>query len=193
MKRIKVLIGKRRVMVIATLAILVLAAAALVASSASFSASTTKANVNNMFTTGNLTLTEGTNPGLTFDPGLYMPGKAHAGTVTFDVTSNGGTSSLYLKQTTNLTANVLAPRLDLVVKNGANTVYSGTVGAADIAAGVKLTGITVPNSSTATPYTFTFSVTLHDSDDHTLANAGADNAYRNINCTPTFVFTAVSD
>ena len=38
MKRMKVLIGKRRVMVIATLAILVLAAAALVASSASFTA-----------------------------------------------------------------------------------------------------------------------------------------------------------
>ena len=39
MKRMKVLIGKRRVMVIATLAILVLAAAALAASSASFTAS----------------------------------------------------------------------------------------------------------------------------------------------------------
>ena len=38
MKRMKVLIGKRRVMVIATLAILVLAAAALAASSASFTA-----------------------------------------------------------------------------------------------------------------------------------------------------------
>ena len=48
MKRMKVLIGKRRMMVVATLAILVLAAAALVASSASFTASS--ANPGNMFT-----------------------------------------------------------------------------------------------------------------------------------------------
>ena len=51
MKRMKVLIGKRRVMVIATLAILVLAAAALVASSASFTAQS--ANPGNVFTAGN--------------------------------------------------------------------------------------------------------------------------------------------
>ncbi|HTX68730.1 MAG TPA: hypothetical protein VMH50_06245, partial [Thermoleophilia bacterium] len=53
MKRMKVLIGKRRVMVIATLAILVLAAAALVASSASFTA-TPSANPGNVFTAGSL-------------------------------------------------------------------------------------------------------------------------------------------
>ena len=52
MKRMKILIGKRRVMVIATLAILVLAAAALVASSASFTA--TSANPGNVFTAGGL-------------------------------------------------------------------------------------------------------------------------------------------
>ena len=54
MKRMKVLIGKRRVMVIATLAILVLAAAALAASSASFTA--TSANPSNVFSAGHLTM-----------------------------------------------------------------------------------------------------------------------------------------
>ena len=43
MKRMKVLFGKRRAMVLVTLAVLVLAAAALIASSASFT--TSRANV----------------------------------------------------------------------------------------------------------------------------------------------------
>ena len=50
MKRMKVLFGNRRMMVLLTLAILVLAATALVASSASFTA--TSANPGNMFTAG---------------------------------------------------------------------------------------------------------------------------------------------
>ncbi len=52
MKRIKVMIGKRRMMVLLTLTVLVLAAAALVASSASFTASS--ANPGNVFTAGSL-------------------------------------------------------------------------------------------------------------------------------------------
>ncbi len=50
MKRMKVLFGNRRMMVLLTLAILVLAATALVASSASFTA--TSANPGNTFTAG---------------------------------------------------------------------------------------------------------------------------------------------
>ena len=54
MKRMKVLFGQRRVMVLVTLAVLVLAAAALVASSASFTA--TSANPDNTFTAGVMSL-----------------------------------------------------------------------------------------------------------------------------------------
>ena len=54
MKRFKVLFGNRRMMVLITLAVLVLAATALIASSASFTAQS--ANANNMFTTGSLSL-----------------------------------------------------------------------------------------------------------------------------------------
>ena len=54
MKRIKVLFGKRRMMVLLTLTVLVLAAAALVASSASFTA--TSANPGNVFTAGSLSI-----------------------------------------------------------------------------------------------------------------------------------------
>ena len=50
MKRMKVMFGQRRIMILATLAILVLAAAALAASSASFTA--TSANAGNVFTAG---------------------------------------------------------------------------------------------------------------------------------------------
>ena len=61
MKRMKVLFGNRRMMVLLTLAILVLAATALVASSASFTA--TSANPGNMFTAGNLSLDNGPSNG----------------------------------------------------------------------------------------------------------------------------------
>ena len=55
MKRMKVLFGNRRMMVLLTLAILVLTATALVASSASFTA--TSANPDNVFTSGSLSIT----------------------------------------------------------------------------------------------------------------------------------------
>jgi hypothetical protein len=55
MKRMRVLFGQRRMMVLATLAILVLAAAALVASSASFTA--TSANPDNTFTAAGFNIT----------------------------------------------------------------------------------------------------------------------------------------
>jgi spore coat-associated protein N len=54
MKRMKILVGNRRMMVLLTLAILVLAATALVASSASFTA--TSANPGNVFTAGALSI-----------------------------------------------------------------------------------------------------------------------------------------
>ena len=62
MKRMKVLFGNRRMMVLLTLAILVLAATALVASSASFTA--TSANPGNVFTAGALTISNKDTAGL---------------------------------------------------------------------------------------------------------------------------------
>ena len=63
MKRMKVLFGNRRMMVLLTLAILVLAATALVASSASFTA--TSANPDNVFTAGNSRITSMTSESAT--------------------------------------------------------------------------------------------------------------------------------
>jgi hypothetical protein len=67
MKRMRVLFGQRRVMVLVTLTILVLAAAALVASSANFTSEST--NPNNSFTAAGFTLTN-----------------EHEGTAVFNVT-----------------------------------------------------------------------------------------------------------
>jgi hypothetical protein len=81
MKRMKVLFGNRRMMVLLTLAILVLTATALVASSASFTA--TSANPGNMFTSGSLGISN-TQSGailtaLNMKPGEYIEGSATIG------------------------------------------------------------------------------------------------------------------
>jgi hypothetical protein len=68
MKRMKVLFGQRRIMVLATLAILVLTAAALVASSASFTSRST--NPDNTFTAAGFNITN-----------------EHEGTAVFNVTN----------------------------------------------------------------------------------------------------------
>ena len=59
MKRVKVLLGRRRMLVLATMAVLLLAVGVIVASSASFTA--TSANPGNVFTAGILSMAT-TNP-----------------------------------------------------------------------------------------------------------------------------------
>jgi hypothetical protein len=84
MKRMRVLLGQRRVMVLATLAILVLAAAALAASSASFTA--TSANPGNTFTAGNL---QPSGPaGAILTAGPMAPGDITTGSATIGNTGN---------------------------------------------------------------------------------------------------------
>ena len=88
MKRMKVLIGKRRMMVLLTLTVLVLAAAALVASSASFTASS--ANPGNMFTAGTLTMSNSKANTAVVTAAQMMPGQTTSGGVT--VTNTGDVS-----------------------------------------------------------------------------------------------------
>ena len=132
MKRMKVLFGQRRMMVLVTLTILVLAATALVASSASFTASS--ANLSNTFTTGNLTMTNGA---VSFATGKLMPGHDLAGTVNLTATADGGTASLYLKRTTpHRTDAALASKLTLTVTERPTRPTGTTwrINAADLAA-----------------------------------------------------------
>ncbi len=189
MKRIKVLIGKRRVMVLVTLAILVLAAAALVASSASFTASS--ANINNTFATGNLTMTNGT---INFDSGKLMPGHGLTGTVDLTATADGGTASLYLKRTALSGSALLAGKLTLTItETTLGTVYATkTLDAADLATANGIKVATVPNGATGTSYHFVFTVNFPDGGIPADASSG-DNALKGLSAGSTYVFTAISD
>jgi hypothetical protein len=185
MKRMKVLLGKRRVMVIATLAILVLAAAALVASSASFTASS--ANVTNTFTTGNLTMSNGV---INFNSGKLMPNHSLTGTVDLTATADGGTASLYLKRTAHTGDATLAGKLTLTItETTLGTVYATkTLDAADLENGNGVEVATVPDAAAGTSYHFVFTVNFPDG-----GTSGADNAFRNLSTGTTYVFTAISD
>ncbi len=115
MKRMRVLFGNRRMMLLATLAILVLAAAAIIASGASFTAS--KSNNLNVFTAGQLTLNDSiTGPVVSFTtPGHMTPGDAASGTVTIDTV--GSTVIADVSLTTALTgAAGLQDKLQLTIQ-----------------------------------------------------------------------------
>jgi len=86
MKRFKVLFGNRRMMVLATLAVLVLAAAALIASSASFTAAS--ANPGNLFTAGTLTMSNDKDTALIVTASNMKPGDTVSGQVTLSNTGS---------------------------------------------------------------------------------------------------------
>jgi hypothetical protein len=196
MKRMKVLIGKRRVMVIATLAILVLAAAALAASSASFSASS--ANLSNTFTTGQIDMSGGT---FTVSGDKLMPGHSTDGTINVTATADGGTASLYMKRTAlaGTGSAALFNRLTLAITESHSTdggatwsapasVYTATaLNDLTMAAGNGVDLVTVPDLATGCQYRFALSVDFPD------GGVGADNGFENMTAIPTYVLTAISD
>jgi hypothetical protein len=187
MKRIKVLIGKRRVMVIATLAILVLAAAALAASSASFTA--TSANPANTFTAGSLSMS---GAGITFDTGVMMPGMSRVGHAT--VKNEGtGVADFYLKVTTITDQHLgtgiadLSDTLRLVVIDDANPGTPVFTGKLSDFTDQELAGNFVAGTSKA----YTFTMTFPDSDKD-LGTSGSDNIYQGTQSDVTFDWVAVS-
>ena len=201
MKRFKVLFGNRRMMVLLTLAVLVLAATALVASSASFTASS--ANLSNKFTTGNLTMSSGT---VSFSTGKLMPGKSLAGTVNLTAVADGGGAKVYMKRTTLTGDATLANKLTLTITEShsvdGNTwstpasVYGGTptkaLDATDVSTDNGIFVATVPDSAAGMQYRFAMTVNFPDGGVPS-GPATGDNLLKNLNCTPTYVFTAISD
>ncbi len=191
MKRIKVLIGKRRVMVIATLAILVLAA--LVASSASFTSSS--ANPGNIFTAGTLKSTSTGAvmhlTGLKPDNNWITAGTVTvtntgdidgaftlAGVVTDDASGTGHSGKL---------SDVLRIRVHAASQADPNTyVYNGNVAglAAGVAAGTILGGGTHND-------VYTFQVEFPNGTTSYLPDAG-DNIYQGASLTMTFDWTAIN-
>jgi hypothetical protein len=123
MKRMKILLGNRRMLLLATLAILVLSAVAIIASGASFTAS--KSNDLNVFTAGTLTLNDSvTGPVVSFTtPNRMCPGNTASGTVTIDTVGSDVDSAVRL--TTALTGNAgLQGKLRLTIEEvGGGTLF----------------------------------------------------------------------
>jgi hypothetical protein len=195
MKRFKVLFGHRRMMVLLTLAILVLAATALIASSASFTASST--NGGNVFTAGNLALTAtprlGTDGGVILTASNMKPGYDQTGYVAIQTTGVGGLVTLAASQTTSSTPN-LAAKLHITIQEVADINGTALTPTAPAPLMNNILMTTMPASTslgaawpagTATHY-YAFRVQW-PSDDST------DNNYRGANTTATFAWNAVSN
>ena len=103
MKRFKVLFGNRRMMVLLTLAVLVLAATALIASSASFTS--TSSNPGNIFTAGNL---KHTNTGALLTVSKIKPDNAWVNEGTVTIANDGDIASSFT-MTSAITADVADP------------------------------------------------------------------------------------
>ena len=124
MKRIQVLLGNRRMMVLLTLAILVLAATALIASSASFTAS--KTNSGNIFTAGDLNLTAknsaSADQGVILTAANLKPGYDATGYVEVQTTGVGGAVTLACSEAKATAANArdLADVLHITIQEVAS-------------------------------------------------------------------------
>jgi len=191
MKRMKVLFGQRRVMVLVTLTILVLAAAALAASSASFTAQT--ANPGNVFTAGALTMTNDKAPGAILTLTTMKPGDTISGSVKLQ---NTGSVDGAFSMTKSIASHaegtgggILADKLNLVITEGATTIWSGKLGAAT---GTPAPGTFPLSLGTwivgSAAHTYTFTVTWPNNE----AASGADSLFMGSTCTARFQWDAVS-
>jgi spore coat-associated protein N len=191
MKRMKMMFGQRRIMILATLAILVLAAAALVASSASFTA--TSANPGNLFAAGSLAIDNSLNDELAGTQNAILsmvgmkPGDHVDGTVSVqNVGSLAGTFSLTKSRSAATGTAGFDNVLQLLVMDGANQIYSGPLsGFLDGSASNTYTYATPWGSMAQHNYTFTVTwPTTH-------AGSPTDNQLMNATCTYVFTWDAV--
>jgi len=188
MKRMKVLFGQRRIMVLATLAILVLTAAALVASSASFTA--TSANPGNMFTAGTLTMSNDKADTAVLTADLMVPGQDEVGTVTVGNTGDvAGRFSLEVTKSALVDETELKAfggKLRLTITDGAAFSWSGTVDQAVAQSPLALGDIAGGASRT---YTIT---ALFPDAGVDLNGVGLDNGYMGGRVTADFTWNAVN-
>lgn len=192
MKRMKVLFGQRRIMVLATLAILVLTAAALVASSASFTA--TSANPNNTFSAGVMSLGN-SEAGAILTAADMIPGDTAPGTVT--ITNVGDAAGRITLDTSNLVSPAgvnggsLANALDVVITNTTTgyVVYAGKINAVPANAWTKATNAVWAAGEVNS---FSFVVTFPDTGVPGSATTG-DNAYQGANMSIQFDWASVQN
>jgi spore coat-associated protein N len=183
MKRFKVLFGQRRFQALITIAAIMLAASVVVASGANFTS--TSANPSNVFTAGNLKHSNTKDGAAILTADKMKPGDTRTGSVTL---TNDGDISGAFSFTKTMGANVLGlgsgdfrTKLDLTIKEGATTIWTGKIGAAIPALNMDL-GTWAPGAT----HTYDFTVTFPDG-----GSGGADNAYKSAGVTVAFDWTAV--
>jgi hypothetical protein len=189
MKRMKVLFGQRRMMVLVTLTILVLAAAALAASSASFTA--TSANPGNVFTAGNLTMTNSLNgsPIVSFDTPDMRPGDSVEGTVT--ISNTGDVPGAFTLTKSAIAGHAaLAAKLDLVIDEvdagGAvlSNVFTGKLDGA-------ISDLSLSTWSGGSVHHYRFTVTWDNS--NSPAQDAADSLLMGRQCSCEFTWEAIAN
>jgi len=190
MKRMKFLFGQRRMQVLLTLAVLLLAASVVIGSGASFTS--TSANPLNTFTAGILRHSNSKPNAAVLTAGPMMPGDpASTGTVIITNTGDGAADFTLSRSaiTDNITAPGTAPlseTLDLLIKdNLGNTTYTGKLG------DFPLAGVPAGKIGASSARTYTFSVAFPDTDG--AGPKGADNKYKLSESIVDFYWEAVSN
>jgi hypothetical protein len=178
MKRMKVMFGQRRIMILATLAILVLAAAALAASSANFTAQS--ANAGNVFTTGALEMSNDQPASAWLSTSLMVPGQSKEGTVTIGNTGNvDGVFTLRVAKSDETKG--FAGVLELRITGTDGTDWSGTLDQAVAASPISLSTI-----GGGDDVEYTIRATFPDQ------GADIDNLYQTAGVTAGFTWNAAS-
>jgi spore coat-associated protein N len=190
MKRMKVMIGKRRMMVLLTLTVLVLAAAALIASSASFTA--TSANPGNVFTAGNLGMTNDRagNPIVTFTTPKMRPGDTVNGTV--KISNTGDVPGAFTLTKSVLTGSAaLAGKLDLLIQEVDSTGATVLATPYNAKLGGAISGLSLGTWAGPSTHYYKFTVTWDNS--NSPAQDTADNLLMGASCSYGFTWDAVAN
>ena len=181
MKRMKILFGPRRTHTLVALAGLLLATGVAIGSGANFTA--TSANAGNAFTAGALSMSNSAAPGAIFlsTPPKMRPGDVSSGTVTLSNTGDVP-GQFSLSKTATSDPDNLGAVLDLSIKEGSTTIYSGKLSAM----GTQGLGIWQPAGS----HTYTFTVTWPNNPP---TSDAADTALMGKACTYRFDWTAIAN
>jgi spore coat-associated protein N len=126
MKRMKFLFGQRRMQVLLTLAVLLLAASVVIGSGASFTAQ--KANAGNIFTAGALTMTNDKDPGVVVTLLNMKPGNSISGDVKLENTGTLPGAFTLSKTLVGADAASFGDELQMVVQETAAN-HTTTIGA----------------------------------------------------------------
>jgi len=175
MKRMKFLFGQRRMQVLLTLAVLLLAVSVVIGSGANFTA--TSANASNIFSTGTLSMSN-TPTGMSVTVSKMIPDQTTSGTVI--IKNTGDVSGTFYLEPVTITGETksFASKLHLVINDGSEDIYTGTLGGLT----QKNLGVWVPNAQK----TFTFTVSFPNT------TAGGENAYMGATATAAFDWTATT-